>query len=258
MAKQTSTNDFQQIQRQLAEHLRDPEHCPPPAGLEERRLNIYRRLFFKNISNFINRGFPVLRRLYHADDWQALIRLFYAQHSCESPYFSKITEEFVRYLRAEHHTRPCDPPYLFELAHYESVELALSIATASIDLSRIQRDGDLIEGSPALSPLLQWHQYHWQVHRIGPDYRPSEPDASANWLAVWRDPKDKVRFLCINAGTAMLFDYLAEHPKTSGRDAILAIAQQCGHDDIATALHDGRLLLETLREKNIVLGAYRK
>ena len=47
MNKPSSTVDFQQVQRQLADHLRDPKHHAPPEGLEDRRLNIYRQLFFK-------------------------------------------------------------------------------------------------------------------------------------------------------------------------------------------------------------------
>lgn len=256
MAKQNSTHHFQQIQHQLAEHLRDPKHYPPPEGLEDRRLNIYRRLFFKNISSFINRGFPVLRRLYQTSDWQDLIRSFYAHHQCQSPYFAKIAKEFVRYLDSEHKMRPCDPPYLSELAHYEYIELELSIATVSIDDSMINPDGDLLKGHPALSPLLQWHGYHWKVQQISPDYQPTKPETEINWIAVWRDFKNKVRFLCVTRGTVMLFDYLLKNPKTNGHDAILAVAQQHGHSNTEIALNNGRLLLETLRQKNIVLGIY--
>ena len=45
--------DFQRLQQALALHLREPEHHPPPAGMGEQRVAVYRRLFFKNIAGFI-------------------------------------------------------------------------------------------------------------------------------------------------------------------------------------------------------------
>ncbi|MFM9709917.1 HvfC/BufC family peptide modification chaperone, partial [Streptomyces galilaeus] len=59
-------------------------------GFEERRMAIYRDLFFNNIEGFITSGFPVLRTLYSTDDWNTLIRRFFVEHDCASPYFLDI------------------------------------------------------------------------------------------------------------------------------------------------------------------------
>ena len=255
MNKPSSTVDFQQVQRQLADHLRDPKHHAPPEGLEDRRLNIYRQLFFKNMLGFISRGFPVLKSLYEKDDWNALVRSFYSGHQCHSPYFIDIAKEFLVYLEREHASRRCDPPYLYELAHYEHVELIVSIAKDVGNPSMADSNGDLMEGQPILSPLVQWHGYQWPVHRISSDYKPAESDAQIYWLAICRDSNNRVRHMLLNAMTVLLLDYLSENLNSSGRDAIVAIAQQHCPDNIEAAIENGPQLFQSLRQKGIVLGA---
>ena len=49
------------LQTRFAAHLRHPATHPAPDDVEDRRMAIYRRLFFRNISNFLAKNFPVLR-----------------------------------------------------------------------------------------------------------------------------------------------------------------------------------------------------
>ncbi|MEC8428709.1 MAG: putative DNA-binding domain-containing protein, partial [Pseudomonadota bacterium] len=108
---------FIETQKQLADHLRDPEINSAPANVEERRLKIYRDLIYKNIEGFISGGFPILRTLYSEADWQELVRGFIRTHQSESPYFLEVSQEFLRYLQEEHDLRDCDPKFMLELAH---------------------------------------------------------------------------------------------------------------------------------------------
>ena len=112
----------------MARYLRNPEGETPPAGVEARRLKIYEELVYNNIENFINTGVPVLRSLYEKEDWRELVRAFMQQHRCHSPYFLEISQEFLQFLMQDHVRRPCDPPFMTELAHYEWVELALDVS----------------------------------------------------------------------------------------------------------------------------------
>ena len=43
--------EFQQKQYAFAAHIRDPENNPAPSGVEDRRMAIYRELFFNNLHN---------------------------------------------------------------------------------------------------------------------------------------------------------------------------------------------------------------
>jgi len=248
--------DFRDIQRQFAAHLRDPTR-PPPPGLEERRLDIYRGLFIRNVEGFLSDAFPVLKTLYRKDDWRDLARRFYARHRCHSPYFSEISREFLDYLENEHEQRPCDPPFMLELAHYEWLELALARAEDSADHSAIDRDGDLLAGVPVASPLAWLHAYEWPVHRIGPHFMPREPGAAPTWLVAWRAGDERVRFMELNLASALLLEKIAEGGGADGAELIRRVAAELSVADTEKALQSGQQTLEMLAAKGIVLGARR-
>ena len=249
-------DDFQAIQRQFAAHLRDPAKPPPDVG-RQRGLAVYRNLFFNNVKGFLSGAFPVLRKLYDDDDWNDLARLFYARHRCHSPYFAEIPREFIAYLEDEHEARPCDPPFALELAHYEWVEMALARADDETDAATINPDGDLMDGVPVASPLAWQHAYEWPVHRIGPDFLPEKPGAAPTWLVVFRDRKDRVRFLELNPLSALLLEKITEESGATGAELIRQVARELAVEDVENALQSGRRMLTTMRAKDILLGVRR-
>ena len=80
-------NDLQRLSDQLAGHIRNPEQVSAPGDVEERRVKIYRELFYNNIEGFVSGAFPVLRELINDQSWHALIRDFMVNYRCHSPYF---------------------------------------------------------------------------------------------------------------------------------------------------------------------------
>ena len=64
-------------QFELTRHLRDPHASPAPAGIEERRLAVYRDLLFNNIEGLLAGNFPVVSELLGEQRWTALVRDFY-------------------------------------------------------------------------------------------------------------------------------------------------------------------------------------
>ena len=45
--------DFQDKQYAFAAHIRDPDNTIEPEGIEDRRMAIYRTLFFNNLYNLL-------------------------------------------------------------------------------------------------------------------------------------------------------------------------------------------------------------
>lgn len=246
--------DFRAVQHAFAAHLRDPATNPPPPGIEERRLAVYRDLFFNNVEGFASGFFPVLRSLYAADDWRALVRDFFATHRCRTPYFLEIAEEFLAYLGAGRVPQPCDPPFARELAHYEWLELVVDVAEEEVPQRGYHPGGDLLAGAPLLTPVLVTGVFHWPVHRIAADAVPAEPLPAPVFLAVYRDREDAVRFLEINAATARLIDLLRAEPLLSGREVALRIAAEMQHADPGAVVAGAGDILAMLRARDIVLG----
>ncbi|WP_088332075.1 putative DNA-binding domain-containing protein [Lacimicrobium sp. SS2-24] len=198
---------FSALQQQFAKHLKHPELEPAPAGLEERRLSIYRDLFFNNIVGFLSNGFPVLQSLYEQDEWLDLCRAFYHQHGCRSPYFVDISKEFVEFLANEYQPLATDPPFMAELAHYEWVELALSISKED------PGGGYWQEGKPyttlKVSELAWLLSYQFPVHKICTEFYPQQADGPW-YFVVCRDEQDEVRFTEIDQVNAYLLNYIEQ------------------------------------------------
>lgn len=211
----------------MARYLRAPGRAPAPPGIEPRRLAVYESLVYNNIESFISSGFPVLRRLYGDEDWHGLVRAFIANHTCHTPYFLEISQEFVQYLLEDHCARDCDPPFLAELAHYEWVELALDVAEDVLPASTPVTD--VLDAIPRLSPLAWVLCYRFPVHRIGPDYRPGE-SAAPTYLAVYRDRQEQVRFMELNGATARLLELTRDNTSVTAGELLAKLATELGID----------------------------
>lgn len=248
---------FQEIQFAFAGHIRDPEHNPAPEGIEDRRMAIYRHLFFNNVSQLLSRTFPVLFRILGQDRWEALTRDFFSRHRSHTPLFLEMPREFLQYLEKERGQVEGDPPFLYELAHYEWVELALSIDEREPDPDSVVADGDLLDGRPEISPLVWSVQYRFPVHRISPENQPSEPPEFPTYLVIYRNLDGRIGFLEVNAVTARLIELLVEGQAESGRAALLKIAAELDHPRPETVVDGGVSILEDLRQRGAILGTAR-
>ncbi|ATC95281.1 HvfC family RiPP maturation protein [Pseudoalteromonas tunicata] len=217
--------NFKLIQQQFMAHIRNPEHQPAPEGIEDRRLNIYRELFFNNVEGFLASGFPVLKSLYSTPEWHQLVRAFFSTHQCESPYFLHIAQEFLDFLSQEYQLLPSDPVFLIELAHYEWVELALSIEAA--DESERPLSGEQIDTHPLYLSHLAWNlSYQYPVQFISAQNNDPEPVAQGNYIVVYRDGDDEIQFLAINVMTALLLQQLQQQPGIGFTDLCEQLASQ--------------------------------
>jgi hypothetical protein len=213
----------------MARYLRDPQHQPPPAGVEARRLKIYEDLVYNNIESFIRGGFPVLRSLYDSTHWHALVREFIDQHRCHTPYFLEISQEFVQFLMQDYRALPSDPLFLAELAHYEWVELALDIAEGELPDTVVVGDtvDDVLAAVPRLSPLAWLLCYRFPVHLIGPQFRPTAA-TEPTYLVVYRNREDQVRFMVLNATTARLLEIVRDNKTATVGDLLEGLASELG------------------------------
>jgi len=253
-----ATDSVAAIQRGFADHIRDPERKPAPVGVEAGRMAIYRDLFFNNVSSLLQQGFPVLYRCLGPQRWKTLIRQFLIEHRAETPLFPELGGELVAYLAEGRAAKANDPPFMVELAHYEWVEAALLFSDDEASPDVADPNGDLISGVPVASPLAWNLSYRFPVHRIGPDFQPSTPEAEPTHLVVYRNRRDEVEFLKINAVTQRLLQLLKEDRGLSGLNALETIANELRHPDPGQVIAFGRGLLDDLRQRHILLGTRRQ
>lgn len=246
---------FQDKQYAFAAHIRDPEHRPAPEGIEDRRMAIYRELFFNNLRNLLGTTYPVLRKLHDDAHWERFIRQFMQKHRATTPYFLELPEEFLSFLTDEYESDEDDYPFLAELAHYEYIELALSISEAANDLDAVDPGGDLIAGIPQKSGLCWVYAYRFPVHRISKDYLPTEPLEQPAYLAVYRNSEDKVGFLELNPVSAGLLNAIDENASgKSGEQLLRDFASAINYTDVDAFLAHGEAALNEMRDLEILIG----
>jgi uncharacterized protein len=249
-----SASSFTEIQYSFTRHVRDPENQPAPADIEDRRMGIYRELLYKNVEGFITNSFPVLRQITDDEAWHQMVRHYFKNHQSHTPLFPKMPQEFLQYLESERPENADDYPFLYELAHYEWVELATSIDSREISTEGIDREGDLLNGVPVLSPLAWPLAYQWPVHRISPEFLPREAPEQASYIIVYRNRSDEVGFLELNPVSARLIESIQNNPDKTGRELLEVIAAELNHPEPGVVIDGGLATLRQMLEKDIVLG----
>ncbi len=222
-------------QLQFANHLRNPSLYPAPADMEERRMDVYRKLFFGNISNLLASTFPVIRSILPDEKWQTLVRDFYTQHRCDTPLFPYIAGEFADYCLNERDVAD-DLPFLAELAQYEWSEIAL-------------RHSD--EALPTCWPLM----FRFPVHRIGASYLLQQdllqqaPEAPT-YLLMYRRSDEQIKFMESSAATFRLLQLLESMPTLDDVCKQLAIEMQ--HPDVPVLRMMVEDTLQQLRQAGVI------
>ena len=199
---------FQIHQAEFAAYIRNPQKNSIPTNVKPERMAMYRELFFNNIDGFLSANFPVLYSLYSFENWTDLAQDFFENHVCTTPHFSEISEEFLAYLQNER-KHPNDLPFLFELAHYEWVEMALSISHENFESLPYE---NLANTKLKLSPLACVLAYQFPVQKICAAFMPLE-SSQPTFLVVYRNENDTVQFLDITPLTFQLLQLLENSPE---------------------------------------------
>ncbi len=244
---------FQRVQYGFTQHIRDPDNKPAPGDIEDRRMEIYRDLLYRNVEGFIAEGFPVLRKIINDRDWHTMIRDYFKNHKAHTPYFPKLSKEFIEYLEQRGYNDG-DYPFMVELAHYEWVESSIIFDNRSAPTEGIARDGDLLEGIPVVNPLIIPLAYHWPVHRISRDYIPTELPDAPTYLLVYRKRNHAHGFIELNVVSAKLIECLQSEEEKTGHEILMSIAGALDHPNPESVVRGGFDIMRKFLEKDIILG----
>jgi len=222
-------------------YLRSPSDYSLPEGVPERRSEIYEGLLFNNLCSFLDRCFPVTQSIFGAEQWRLWCRQFFKEWRSETPLFSQVPYEFVRYM-SEMLITDSLPQWLPELLHYEWIELEVDVDDAQIEAS---------DQAYVINPNSRLLSYNWPVHKIKKDSQPDEPEAT--FLVVYRNAEFSVMFSEINATTYTLLA-LIEQGYESLESLFAQLASLIGHPDAGALMTFGQTLLDDLTQQEILLG----
>lgn len=243
---------FQQTQRAFAQIIRDPKKSKVPRGINNRGVSIYQSLVFNNIEACLIACFPTMRAVLGKRQWTALVRDFLSCHRCQTPLFREVPNEFLEFLCVTRGLVSGDYPFLLELAHYEWVELALSVAVEAVP-DGINRAGDLLDERLVMNPVLTLSSYVYAVPLIGKRFKPVLPADERLYILAFRNDRFIVEFIKLNAVAARLLTILIQCGGT-GREALERMAQELHGTKIAAIMAGGSDILENLRSQGAILG----
>ncbi len=246
--------EFIQQQQAFTKMMRDSASTFLDSKVEEKRIGVYRELFYNNIEDILASAFPVLNKIMPATTWQALVKDYFSRHKSKTPIFHEIPQEFLQYLQQEH-DGICNFPFLQELAHYEWVELALDLDTTDLSSIAVERDGNLLTEHPIVSPLAWLLQYHYPVHQISPDFLPEKPSEVPTYLVVYRRYNDEVHFMEVNPVSAWLLELVRDDSKITGEIALQRICKELQHPEPNIVISGGKQALQEFYEQDIILGS---
>ena len=251
MSQQPKMPSFIDTQYQFAAFLRDPDNQALPDDIEPRRMAIYRELFYNNIEGFIANGFPVLKQITSDNAWHSMIRDFMIKHRCKTPLFHEIGREFMAYL-ANDRDNANDPIFIQELAHYEWVELALSVLDDEVEPPNINSNLDNLDVNFKTSPLAWPLVYNYPVHQIGPNFQPNQANDSPVHLLVYRNKEDSITFMELNPVSARLINLLNEG--LTGQMAAEKIAAELKHPNPHVVIAGARALIDDWLQREILIS----
>ncbi len=235
----------------FAARIRDPLRAPQPGSVAGERMAVYEELFYNNIDGVLSDSFPVLRALHNKVDWQQLVRDFFARHRCRSPFFNQVAKEFLDYLQHERRGTP-GYPFTLELAHYEWLEMELSISAEELPPA-VEKIGNttLLNSHHRVSPLARILSYNYPVHTIGPGHIPLKPEPVQ--LLVYRDRNDHIGFLRLNPVSTRLLQLIEAAALRNHREMLQQIAEELHHPNHETVIQGGLALLRELVQRDILI-----
>jgi len=253
ISKLTELPEFMRVQKEFASHIKSPLEVARPVDVDQRHMAIYRDLFFKNIMGFLSGGFPVLAEIMGEERWEIIGREFFKRHHNKSPYFLEISQEFLAFLEHEYIAKEGDPAYMYELAHYEWLELFVDVEPEDGEIE-FDRDGDILSTIPAMSPVVEGFLYQYPVHQISA--KNPAPALKQSALIVYRGRSDEVAFAETNPFTLQLLILLKEGIRT-GEETLRLLLKQNGLEGKQAAYEGGVQTLVQWEKLGVIWGCSR-
>ncbi len=238
--------DFQRYQIEFTSHIRDPKAHAKPTKVNDTRMAVYREIVFNNIFGSVSACFPVCQQVLGKRAWLKLTKQFFAQHQASTPIFREIPQEFLAFISNLNDL----PAYFQALAHYEWVELAVSMLAA--DTPEMSAAADFLHEKPVLAPASMLLEYDYPVHKISAKFKPKSTEKT--YLFVFRNRDNQVKFIALNPMTYILLNVLAQNELT-GEQALVRLAEGMLHPNNNAVLEFGLDILQDLAAQEALIGS---
>jgi hypothetical protein len=243
---------LQELQLDFSRMIRTRGDAPEFSDIDARRLKVYKDLFYNNIESLLRQNFPVMVRILGDEHWHELIDKFWQRHRCQTPYFSKIGEEFIRWLLHQNTKIQAEYPFLSELAHYELMEVVISTADIQIPAELTAGSEQLRkETTLVINPVSELLHYHYPVFRVSPEYLPRTAAADPCHILIYRKRDHQVKFIQLSPASVILIEMLKTQARSLS-DLVAATEHSMNVESGSLASHIEEQVKEFI-EKEVIL-----
>ena len=237
---------FQQYQAQFTAYIRNPTQNKKPPQVKASRLAVYKKAVFNNIVGSVSICFPVCQALIGKRKWQRLMREFVANYAAGSPIFREIPEQFLSFLEPLENV----PTYFKQLAHYEWVELAITMQQTET-IAKSEKT-NLLHEKPMLAAAHMLLEYDYPVHQLSAKFK--QKHLQKTTLLVFRNAIFEVKFIELNPITYRLLQIINQQELT-GEQALTKLANEIEHPSVNTIIQFGMDILTNLESQQAIIGS---
>ncbi len=248
--------DFSLFIRKNANKKYHAEHLP------QKNLHIYAGLIFNNISAALQSCFPICYSISEHSYWDDLVHAFVEEYECDSPMFKDIPEQFLDWLNKKNHQpkiKQLLPIFFTSFAHYEWVEMAISIAPdnninhKNIKTAENKHNHSWLDVNIIFSDAWTIADYYYDVHLINKEYQPKVKKKQPNYFLIFRNKDGEIKFTLLNPLSTALISILTQHQVNAAQAAEILISQQpqLNKEEL---LAQANQLLNNLYEQGFILG----
>lgn len=173
------------------------------------RVHHYRRLIYNVVDDSLQAAFPLLNNLLPEDQWNKLVKGFFATHSCQSTQIWQMPGEFYEFIEANELQLKTTYPHLLNLIHFEWVEVEMFMMEDK-KYPLFKTEGDWINDKIAINPEYRILQLDYPVH-IKNSHLIKAADKGKYFLLVFREKETgKVQFIDISALLATVIENISK------------------------------------------------
>ncbi len=186
-------NDTYQQQSNFAAYCRTGNYFPIK-GVHEERLSHYPRLVFNVIDDTLRSAYPITFDLLTDDEWETIVRSFFATHKCSTYSVWKMPYEFYQFVLTLDNQLTEKYPFLEELLLFEWTEIEIHMMEDEV-YPEVESKGEMVTDTLVFNPEYTILQLHYPVHLKNPN-EITEHDKGDYFVLLFREQEiGNVQFL---------------------------------------------------------------
>ncbi len=245
--------EFQAYQAAFTAHLRHPSVHSKPAGINAKRMQVYREIVFNNFLARVRACFPGRLGILGKRRFSKLVRQCFSSQYFNSPLFKDIPGSFVAFMHSLTLADAELPEHTAQLAHYEWIELVLSrqVEPSHADTlpEAIPEANALLHRVVKLTAVHRLLHYDFPVHQLSKKKKATTPVPT--FLLVYRTPEFQIQFIQLNAVTFQLLKQLQTSHETAHHH-LEHLAQTLPQLTLTSVMDFGLQTLHTLHLKHAI------